>query len=460
MKRAQLYYRKATIFCNSIDEFKSAKFEFLNKAREMLNSNNKQESIVWLKDMYIDLQSFLTAWKLDRWLDISEKNSFIEECRDLLKEHAPEMLAAAEADVEDIARCNLRKVSEETLAGRFNVYWGHDQCDEIDYSLRRGASFTTSNPGKVNMFRKDYPEEWKVMLAEARAEYPEADAIKMVSVMTLKVVAMMARHTSPIYEATDGHYGFSSIQVSPKNWNDSKAMEDEICFWYEAFKKELGTDNPNITFKVPATPAAVLAAKAVNHKYARLRVCATSNFSTRQHIEFYDALKNRDPATLLVIVDVHLRTFARPEFEAMGVDPEKYNKLLVSMIYRRCYQLLRENDLNIEINGAGIRDSQGVWNNYTTDMALPTTLTIMTSVVKDCNEHPVPIEDAMHDEISNEDLEILNKCTIFRQAYYPDEFPWNDIQSFAPYKLMMDKFEENYDENVAAMESFIGGEKL
>lgn len=455
MEREQLCFRKKIIFADSITALENEREEFWKKVNSLFESGEKDRAIKWVEDMYIDLQSFLTAWKLDRWYNPSKKKEFVEACRKFLTVNSDETLQSADKEVEDIGNCNLMKVTKASLEGRFNVYWGHDQCDEIDYSLRRGACFTTSNPGKVNAFRKNNPKEWAEMLAEAKTEFPDADAVKLVSVMTLKVVAMMARYTSPIYDATDGHYGFSSIQVSPKNWDNAKAMEDEICFWYELFIKELKTDTPNITFKVPATPAAVIAAKAVNEKYARIRLCATSNFSTRQHIEFYDVLKNRDPVTLLVIVDVHLRTFAKPEFEAMGVDVEKYNRLLVSMIYRRCYRQLRENNLNIEINGAGIRDSEGVKNNYTDDMALPTNLTIMTGVVKDCNIHPQPIVDAMHDEISPEDLAVLDKCSIFRQAYYPDEFPWNDIRSFPPYKLMMDKFEEAYDENVEVMANML-----
>ena len=404
-------------------------------------------------DMFIDAQSFLTEWKLDRWIDPAEKESLISRCREAIEIYGTaEDLEKAVAEVKDIRQCRLAEAARATLGGKLNIYWGHDKCDEIDYSLRRGACFTTSNPGKVNGYRKDYPEEWNKLVAEVKAEYGDADAVKQLSVLTMKVVAMMARHTEPIFEATDVQYGFSSIQVSPKNWTTARAMEEEICFWYEGLKKELKTDTPNITFKVPATPAAVVAAQNVGRKYARIRLCATSNFATRQHVEFYEALKGRDPAGLLVIVDVHLRTYSRPEFEALGVaDPDRYCELLVSMIYRKCYALLREKGLNLQLNGAGIRDAQGVRNNFTTDMALPVTFTIMPAVVKDFDANPKPLADAMHDEVSEEDMAVLNQSKIFRQAYYQDEFPWEDIRSFPPYCLMMDKFEEAYDACVDAL---------
>lgn len=461
MNTKQLMHRKSVLFADSLSQYTEARNRFFDEVKELCSSGRGDEAVQWAKDMYIDAQSFLTEWKLDRWLDIAEKESLIADCAAFLKEcGAEKAIAEADSEVADIKACKLADVSRSTLAGKFNVYWGHDKCDEIDYSLRRGASFTTSNPGKVNTYRKQFPDEWAKMLDEAKNEYDIKDETELLSVMTMKTVTMMARHTQPVCEATDGQYGFSSIQVSPKNWNDSEAMEREIVFWYEAFKKELGTETPNITFKVPATPAAVIAAANVRKKYARLRVCATSNFSTRQHIEFYKALENRDPAALLVIVDVHLRTYSRPEFEAMGVqDPDKYCRLLVSMIYSRCYELLKENGLNIQINGAGIRDAEGVRNNFTTDMSLPVTLTIMPEVVRDFNEHPQALVDAMHDKVSEADMEILNRSKIFRQAYYAEEFPWDDIRSFQPYCLMMDKFEEAYDENLASLKEEMKGWK-
>lgn len=454
MKDSQLIHRRRVLFAASLSDFLKAKEEFFSELDKLAASGNKAEAVRWAADMFIDAQSFLTAWKLDRWLAKEEKDALIDACRSFIAGNGTaEELSSAEAEVENIRQCKLMAASRATLEGKLNIYWGHDKCDEIDYSLRRGASFTTSNPGKVNGYRKDYPEEWAALVKEAKAEYGDVSTVKLLSVLTMKVVAMMARHTAPIFEATDGQYGFSSIQVSPKNWNDADAMEQEICFWYEGLKKELGTETPNITFKVPATPAAAIAAKRVSAKYARLRVCATSNFTTRQHVEFYDALEGRDPAGLLVIVDVHLRTYSRPEFEAMGVaDPERYCELLVSMIYRKCYRLLRERGLNLQLNGAGIRDAQGVRNNFTTDMALPVTFTIMPEVVKDFDANPKPLVDAMHDEISAADMDILNKSKIFRQAYYEEEFPWDDIRSFPPYCLMMDKFEEAYDACIAALE--------
>ena len=454
MKDAQLYHRKKVLFSNSLEEFHRYKQAFFLTIEAFEENGLKDEALQWAKDMYIDMQSFLTEWKLDRWIAVDEKNKIIKESRAVVERlGTAEDIVSADKEIDDIHQCKLAELSRLTLAGKFNVYWGHDKCDEIDFSLRRGASFTTSNPGKINGFRKDYPEEWAEMLAKVKEEHKDIKAVETLSYMTMKVVAMMARHTAPIFEATDGQYGFSSIQVSPKNWNNAEAMEKEICFWYEGMKKELDTETPNITFKVPATPAATIAAQRVCRRYARIRLCATSNFTTRQHIEFYKALDHRDPAGLLVIVDVHLRTFARPEFEAMGVaDPEYYCKKLVSMIYCRCYQLLKEHGSNLQINGAGIRDSEGVRDNYTTDMSLPVTLTIMPEVVKDCDIHPQLLKDAMHDEISDEDMEVLNKSRIFRQAYYAEEFPWDDIRSFPPYKLMMDKFEEAYDECIAAIE--------
>jgi hypothetical protein len=265
----------------------------------------------------------------------------------------------------------------------------------------------------------------------------------------------MANYMRPIFDSTGGQYGFSSIQVDPRKWDDSQAMVDEIIFWYESFREELKTKTPNITFKVPATPAAVAASEIICSEYAKIRLCATSCFSLKQQSEFYEVFKNRNPAGLLVIVDVHLRTFSKPEFEALGVkDVEKYCELLVSQIYSKSYQQLRQKGLDIQLNGAGIRDSQGVKNNLTSDMALPVTFTIMPEVVREFNKNKIDLVDSIISKASKEEMKILESSKIFKQAYYEDAFPWEEINSFPPYSFMMDAFIESYNKCLEAIKSF------
>lgn len=56
----------------------------------------------------------------------------------------------------------------------------------------------------------------------------------------------------PIYEITNGEYGYVSLQVNTKNYTDADRMVAEAEMLYDQLAKELdGT--PNVVFKAPAT---------------------------------------------------------------------------------------------------------------------------------------------------------------------------------------------------------------
>ena len=452
MNQWQLEYRNKVLFAGSKDAFSEMSDAFLRDAAAFYERGAQKKAILYLKDMCLDLGSFLTHWKLDRWLPKEEKEKFIDRCMRLLKSWSPEEAADAERQISEQKDSQMARISEETLRGNLNVYWGHDKCDDIDFDLRHGASFTTSNPGKINGFRTAHPEEWEAMTRDLVAR-KELSAQEIFHVASARVVCMMARHMRPVFDATNGQFGASSIQVDPTNMFDSRKMADEIVDWYRYFQEELDMEVPNVTFKVPATKEAAAAAREVAAQFANIKLCATSNFSTRQHLEFMAGLDHRNPATWLVIVDVHLRSSARPELEALGLeDVEGYCEKLVTEIYRVCYRNLLAAGSNIQINGAGIRDWQGVRNNLTANARLPVTLTIMPGVVEDANRAARCLDDVLSGKTSEEDMAVLNQCKTFRQAYYPEEFPWDDIYSFKPFAMMMDGFLDHYHKCLASIE--------
>lgn len=452
MNTWQLAYRDRVLFAGDKEQFSAASKAFLEEVTALYEKGDREKAIRYLKDMCLDLGSFLTHWKLDRWLPEEVKAHFNDSCSKLLASWSPDEVSTVEKLVTEQKNSQMARISEETLKGNLNVYWGHDKCDEIDFDLRHGASFTTSNPGKIDSFRTAHPEEWEELTADLLAR-KELSAQEIFHIVSARVVCMMARHLRPIFDATNGQYGASSIQVDPTNMFDAGKMSDEIVDWYRYFQKELNMETPNITFKVPATKEAVAAAKEVAARFANIRLCATSNFSTKQHLAFMEVLDHRNPASWLVIVDVHLRTSAKTELEALGVEnADTYCEKLVTEVYRACYRNLLARGSNMQINGAGIRDWQGVSNNLTANAKLPVTLTIMPGVVEDANKTERCLADVISGTTSEEDMAVLNRCKTFRQAYYPEEFPWENIYDFKPFALMMDGFLDHYHKCLAAIE--------
>ena len=148
-------------------------------------------------------------------------------------------------------------------------------------------------------------------------------------------------------------------------------------------------------------------------------------------------LDGHEPNCFLVIVDCHLRKFSRPEFEALGVDADYYCERLVHAVVQRCYQTLLDRGSNIMINGAGMREDVGIRLCLTRNAELPTTLTVTPTLAETFDSAPRSLEPIWNEPISAKDMEVLNKSRDFRQAYYPEEFPWQDVRSFPPFAFMM-----------------------
>ena len=451
-------YRSRIVFADSSDAFNDGIADLLLDADRMLLCGEGRYAIELLTEILIDLNSMLTRWTLDKNVSPEIKVQGADMIRDtILKHGGHEYLVSADAEIESIRKSQFARITESTCNGERYTYWGNDLCTGVDFSLRRGASYTTSNPSKINLFRKSEPAQYEKYLKEVMTEHDGLTKVQILSYLTVKVVSQVARKLIPINRATEGRFGVSFTQVDPSTWDDSDAMIAEVRLWYAEFQKELCTDTPNVVFKLPATPAARIAAEELL-KDRRIRVTFTSNFAVGQHKPFLDLIDKRIPNCFLVFVDCHLRRFAKPEFESLGIsNPDYYCEKLVHAVYQKCYQQLLEHKSVAMINGAGLREEVGINLCLTDKKECPTTLTVTPTLVTDYDSKERCQEIIWDKPISDSDLEVLNQSSIFRRAYYAEEFPWNDIQNFEPYKFMMDGFMTARQECLDAMSEYEGG---
>lgn len=135
----------------------------------------------------------------------------------------------------------------------------------------------------------------------------------MASQMFTKVCAISARALAPIYEATNGQYGFVCLQVDPREIRNTQAMIDQVHFWNRAMAKELNMDKPNVVYKLPAVEASLPAVKVLLEEGYRL--CMTLNFSITQHMAFAELLsKGRDQEYLVLMAGPAGRQDRRPSW--------------------------------------------------------------------------------------------------------------------------------------------------
>lgn len=445
-------YRRKIVFAPNAAAMKAGAAELTAQAEEMCAIGEMAYAITLVSELLVDLQSALTVWVLDKVVPGEEKLEVCGALREFLMAHgAANAMDRVQEEVDAIRKSQFARITRATEEGKLFTYWGNDLCTDVDFSLRRGASFTTSNPSKINLFRRAEPLQYQSYLQQVMGEHPGASKDELLSYLSVKVVAQVARKLLPIYEATGGRFGVSFTQVSPVTWDDAQAMVDEVRLWYSEFEKELGTDRPNIVFKLPATPAAKRAAEMLLED-PRIRITFTSNFAAGQHKQFYGLVDKREPSCFLVLVDCHLRKFAKPEFERMGVpNPDYYCEKLVWAVYQKCYRQLIGQGSKAMINGAGMREDVGIRLCLTNRAEQPCTLTVTPSLAAEFDSQERSLEVIWDQEISAEDMAVLNRSKVFRQAYYEDEFPWEDIWSFEPFAFMMTGFIDARNECLAAM---------
>lgn len=434
-------YRSKIVFADNASSFLSEIEGLIVNTKHMYSCGEGKYALELLSEVLIDLNSMLTRWTLDKNVGFETKKEGDCKIRSaILNIGGERYLAYVDKEIDSIKKSQFGRIADATDKGKLYTYWGNDLCTGVDFSLRRGASFTTSNPSKINLFRKAEPEQYGIYLKEVLSEHKGISKEQILSYLTVKIVSQVARKLIPINKATNGKFGVSFTQVDPSTWNNAKAMVDEVKLWYSEFQKEMCCERPNVVFKVPATPAAKEAAKELL-KDNRIRLTFTSNFAVGQHMQFLELINKRQPNCFLVLVDCHLRKFAKPEFESLGItNADYYCEKLVSAVYQKCYQQLVDCDSDAMVNGAGLREEVGIQLCLTDKKNHPTTFTVTPTLVADYDSKE-RCQDVIWDKtISDADFDVLNKSSVFRRAYYAEEFPWDDIQSFEPYAFMMEGF--------------------
>ena len=129
---------------------------FRNALRVLLADNDAAV----MKEIFIDLQSRLVEWTLVGAVGRDEISAAVNTLEEALEKALPaEELASAKAEVESIRTANSSYLCRMHDEGKMGFIWGHDLCTGYEWSFRRGARFITSNPAKINLFRKDFPEQ-------------------------------------------------------------------------------------------------------------------------------------------------------------------------------------------------------------------------------------------------------------------------------------------------------------
>ena len=444
--------RNPVLFPKSAEDFRLQLDALKGELKALIADNpaGKDFYLDTAAQVAVDLRSWLAQWVLVNLVKAED----IEKASDELLTFAEELggkdaADKARAEIASVAASSIRKMCDMTKAGEANTVWGHDYASGLTYSLRRGARWVTSNPCKIQAFKKDFPEHYQDLVAEIKRENAGADASVMAAQMFTKVCAISARALYPIFEATDKQYGFVCMQVDPREVKNTEAMIQQVDFWYDAMKKELGVEEPNVVFKLPAVEPAFKAAEALLQKNYKL--CMTLNFTVTQHAAFAEILSKGSKPGYLVLMAGQLDDQIAKELEAKGVaDAKVIARHGSEAVMRKSYKMLADKGYkNLSIMTAAVRGPWHIQNSFAPVDGATFMITTVPGKIKEFDENPAPIASVMDQPVEEKYLEILRTSEVFNKALCsPEEglLTWENIYDYPPFVAFFNQFTAAYQE--------------
>ena len=434
--------RRPVLFPASAADFAKNLFAMKEEIKALIADDpaNKAEYAQAAVEVAIDLQSALTDWVLTKLVDKADCKAASE---DLLA------IDAAKAEIASIADSSIRKMCDMYREGTLNTVWGHDYASGLDHSLRRGARWVTSNPCKIQNFKVDFPDKYAALVEEIKRENAGESTSVMAAQMFTKVCAISARALEPIYEATNGQWGFVCMQVDPREIKNTQAMIDQVRFWNKAMAKELNMDKPNVVFKLPAVEAAIPAVKVLLEEGYRL--CMTLNFSITQHMAFAELLSKGKDNEFLVLMAGQLDDKIAAELEGMGVaDAKVIARHGSEAVMRKSYRMLAERGYkNLSIMSAAVRGPWHIQNSMAPVDGATFLITTVTGKIKEFDADPTPLASIIDQPTEEKYMDILKKSKVFMQAFSdPEEgmLPWDALYDYPPFVGFFNNFTAAYQE--------------
>jgi transaldolase len=445
--------RRPVLFPASAAEFQRSVFSLKEEIKALIADNPESRAYYTQAalEVAIDLQSALADWKLTKVVGDKERIAASEELLAFASAEGAESASvdAAKAEIASIAHSSMKKMCDLYREGQINTVWGHDYASGLDHSLRRGARWVTSNPCKIQAFKKDFPAYYASLLKEIKRENPGAAPSVLAAQVFTKVCAISARALQPIYEETNREYGFVCMQVDPREIRNTQAMIDQVHFWHRAMAKELNMDEPNVVFKLPAVEAALPAVKVLLEENYKL--CMTLNFSITQHMAFAELLSKGANSEYLVLMAGQLDDKIADELAGLGYkDAKVIARHGSEAVMRKSYRMLAEKGYkNLSIMSAAVRGPWHIQNSMAPVDGATFLITTVTGKVEEFDANPTPIASVIDQPTEERYLEALRKSKVFQQAYSdPKEglLPWEALFSFPPFVGFYNNFTAAYQE--------------
>lgn len=318
--------------------------------------------------------------------------------------------------------------------------------EEAEIALAEGATGCTQNPSFVNKMLL-HPTEKDYAFKHLETVRKECDDTSLVQeLLQRELVGEIARRFKPLYDASNGKYGYVSVQGNPFKEDRENIVRNA------RFNREAGE---NIMAKVPVTEDGLEAIELLLGE--GIPINATEVMCVRQALDvcdIYDRVasrkKNLPPVYFSHIAGIYDEYLAKyVEKNNIAISSEALWQAGI-IIAKKIHRLVKERDSRVGFIGGGARGL----HHFTEMVGADCCVTInWKGTAEDLVKIDAPVIDRFHGFISDSLLdELLEKVDDFRRAWMINGLAPSEYEEFGPVVLFRESFEKAWEE----ADSFIG----
>lgn len=291
-------------------------------------------------------------------------------------------------------------------------FW-NDSCDitELRDAINQGAVGATSNPVIVSTVVKKNPSTWGVILARLIQDNPTDGEQEIAGKLTAELVVTAAKLLIPVFEKSKGSKGRLAIQVDPSDFRNPQKMI--------ATARELSRLAPNLTIKLPATAAGLVAMEELTAE--GITVTATVCFGVSQAVACAEAIErglkrgrhSLNPFIAIMVgrLDDHLKRVM--ENKGIVTDPGNLEWAGVAA-FKKSYGIFRERGYASTLLAAAYRNHMQ-WSEFLGGQVV---LSMPYLWWNRFNASDIEVRNRMDDPVDPCRIqELRNKFTDFGRAY-------------------------------------------
>lgn len=320
-------------------------------------------------------------------------------------------------------------------------FW-NDSCDlkELSDAVSHGAVGATSNPVIVSTVVKDSPDVWGKKLDDLIQSNPcdSEDDIAWKLIEELGKAA--AELLLGVFEQTNGAKGRLAIQVNPKYYRNSEKMI--------AHAKELSEVAPNMTIKLPATKAGIVAMEELTAQ--GVVVTATVCYSVSQAVACAEAMERglkrygKPLQPFIAIMVGRLDDQLKRVMAAEGIitDPG-YLEWAGVAVFKRAYEIFQQRQFTAKLLSAAYRNHMQ-WSQF---IGGDIVLSMPYKWWNRFNASDVAVEERIDAPVAGEATEELyHKFEDFRKAYDENGMTPNEFEFFGASVHTLNQFIDAYND--------------